>query len=78
MRKSFQKLLTEKFENSKKRKKTKLDLKLVEYKKCFGNTNITSLFETDDELIEKLDNCIKLNIEYDDLYVGKLYKDDLI
>ena len=78
MKKTFQELLTEKFENPKERKKTKLDLKYEEYKKHFGNTNITTLWGSDEELIEKLDNCIKLNIEYDDLYVGKLHKDELI
>ena len=78
MRKSFQELLTEEFENPPKIEKTELDLKLKEYKKHFENTNITTLFETEEELIEMLDNCIKLNIEYDVLYVGKLHKDDLI
>ena len=78
MRKTFQKLLTEKFENSEEREKTQLDLKYEEYKERFGNTDITTLWDSDEELIEKLDNCIKLNIEYDDLYVGKLHKDEII
>lgn len=52
-----------------------LDKTLLEYEEKFGNTDITTVFDDDEEIIKKLKTCIELGIEYDDLYVGDLDDD---
>jgi len=55
----------------------KLNEAFERYEKIFGNRNFTSILETDDDLIEKLNKCVELNIEFDDLYVN-LKRGDLV
>lgn len=55
----------------------RLDEAFERYERKFGNRNLTSVLETDEDLIEKLNKCVELNVEFDDLYVN-LKRGDLI
>lgn len=57
----------------------RLDDAFEQYKNKFGNLDFTTALEDNEEiLIKKIEQCIKSNIEFDELYLGNITDDDLI
>lgn len=57
----------------------RLDKAFELYKKKFKNLDFTTALENDEEiLIQKIEQCIELGIEFDELYLGNISDEDLI
>lgn len=56
-----------------------LDQAIENYEKHFGNRDMTTVFEDNIvELTRKINDCIKTNIEFDNLYLDDISNNDLI
>lgn len=74
--------IVEKLHKLSKMENTELDNEIEkaeqEYKEIFGNNDYTNVFDDDETYLKKLKECIKTRISYDDMYTGKISKDEFI